>query len=161
MNDPPDVVFDCMIFLQAVANTRSLSARVLDLLDTGEIRLYLSKQILREIRNVLNRPEVRAALPGITDLGVEALFQRLNWRAILVRQVPKVFAYPRDPKDEPYIDLAIEVNANYLVSRDSDLLDLMKWNREEGREFQKRFRHLRIVTPDAFMHEVETRRAQP
>jgi len=27
------------------------------------------------------------------------------------------------------------MKADYLVSRDNDLLDLMKWEREEGREF--------------------------
>lgn len=46
------------------------------------------------------------------------------------------------------------MKADYLVSRDNDLLDLMKWEKEEGREFQKRFRFLKIVTPENFLAAV-------
>jgi predicted nucleic acid-binding protein len=82
MNQSPNspvVVFDCMIFLQAVANDASPAARLLDLVDAGKITLCVSEQILRELRKVLDRPEVRAALPGINDLRVESLFRRLEW----------------------------------------------------------------------------------
>ncbi|MGH9874001.1 MAG: PIN domain-containing protein [Pyrinomonadaceae bacterium] len=58
---PLAVVFDCMVFLQALANDESPAARALDLLDTGDISLYVSEQILRELRNVLDRSEVRTA----------------------------------------------------------------------------------------------------
>ena len=154
----PGVVFDCMLFLQAAANRKSPAARALNLLDTGEIRLFVSKQILKEVREVISRPEVRQCLPGITDDGVEAIFDRLRKRAVLVRQVPKVFSYPRDPKDEPYINLAVAAKAVYLVSRDNDLLDLMRWDTEDGREFQRRFRHLRIVDPVTFLQEIEQKK---
>jgi predicted nucleic acid-binding protein len=43
----------------------------------------------------------------------------------MINEVPRVFEYPRDPNDEPYINLAIPARAKYLVSRDKDLLDLM------------------------------------
>lgn len=69
--------------------------------------------------------------------------------------VKKRFDYPRDPDDEPYLNLAIEVGADYLISRDNDLLDLMKWEKEEGREFQKRFRFLKIVSPEEFLRVME------
>jgi putative PIN family toxin of toxin-antitoxin system len=152
---PMEVVFDCMIFLQATANRNSLAARLLDLLDTGDIRLFISRQILKEVRDVLTRPEVREKLPGITDESVEALFARLRKKATLVRKVPKVFDYShRDPKDEPYINLALAAGANYIVSRDSDLLDLMRWDTEDGRDFQRRFRSLKILDPLSFITAV-------
>jgi len=154
-NNPSAVVFDCMIFLQATANRNSVAALALDLIDSGEITLFVSRKILQEVRDVLNRPEVRSALPGITDENVEALFARLRKKAVLVKQVPEVFNYHRDPKDEPYINLAAAVNASYLVSRDSDLLDLMRWDKEEGRDFQRRFRGLKIIDPKAFFDEIK------
>ena len=155
LKKPVAVVFDCMLFLQATANRKSIAARALDLMDSGEVSLFISRQIRKEIWNVLHRQEVRERLPGITDDSVEDLFARLKKRAVFVRDVPKVFDYPRDPKDEPYLNLAIAVGATYLVSRDSDLLDLMRWDREQGRDFQRRFRHLRIIEPLAFLTELK------
>ncbi|NOT58685.1 MAG: putative toxin-antitoxin system toxin component, PIN family [Acidobacteria bacterium] len=152
----PGVVVDCMVFVQAAANEKSPAARIFDLLDEGKITLYVSKLILAEVRHVLNRPEVRASLKRLTDVAIEALFERLEQNATLIKQVPTRFIYPRDPKDEPYINLAVEMKADYLVSRDNDLLDLMKWKREEGREFQKRFRFLKIVTPESFLAVMES-----
>jgi hypothetical protein len=31
----------------------------------------------------------------------------------------------------------------------------MDWDKDEGREFQKRFRFLKIVTPEVFLDEIE------
>ena len=142
--DLPGVVVDCMVFVQAAANLKSPAARILDLLDEGRITLYVSKVILAEARYVLNRPDV------VEGVHISML------DATLIRQVPRRFVYPRDPKDESYINLAIEIKADYLVSRDDDLLDLMKWEKEEGREFQKRFRFLKILTPEEFLAIVES-----
>lgn len=154
---PAGVVVDCMVFVQAVANERGPAARILDLLDDGKITLYVSKLILSEARYVLTRPDVRVSLRTITDIAVEALFERLTQSATLIRQVPKRFVYERDPKDEPYINLAVATKADYLVTRDNDLLDLIKWDTEEGREFQRRFRFLKIVTPEIFLTEIGAR----
>ena len=148
-------VFDCMIFLQALANDASPAADALDLVDTGEITLFVSEQVLREVRKVLDRPEVRTALPGINDLRIESLFRRLEKKAVLVKEVPKVFEYPRDPEDEPYINLAIAIGAKFLVSRDRDLLDLMTAHDVDSKQFRQRFRFLTIVEPEDLIREHE------
>ncbi len=152
---PPAVVFDCMIFLQALANDASPAAGALDLVDTGEITLFVSEQVLREVRKVLDRPEVRTALPGINDLRIESLFRRLEKKAALVKEVPTVFEFPRDPEDEPYINLAIAIGAKFLVSRDRDLLDLMTAHDVESKQFRQRFRLLTIVEPEDLIREHE------
>jgi len=152
---PIKVVFDCMIFLQATANEDSPAAAALDLLDAGEIKLYVSEPILEEVRKVLNRDEVRAALPQITDVRVEALFRRLDNKAATVRHVPRVFAFPRDPADEPYLNLAITAKAAFLVSRDRDLLDLMSGHKAESKQFRQQFRFLKVIKPVDFLREVE------
>ena len=115
----------------------------------------MSEQILREVRKVLDRSEVRTALPGITDLGVESLFRRLARKAVVVREVPRVFEYSRDPDDEPYINLAIAARANFLVSRDRDLLDLMTGHDLDSKQFRQRFRFLRIIEPASLLQEVK------
>lgn len=150
----PRVVFDCMIYLQAAANENSPAAAALRLVEQGHISLFISREILNEIKDVLSREKIRNLNPRINDVGLAALLKMLEKRATLLKKIPAKFSYPRDPKDEPYINLAIAAKASFLVSRDNDLLDLMNWNNEEGRNFMKRFRSLKIVDPITFLHEV-------
>ena len=65
--------------------------------------------------------------------------------------MPSHFDYPRDPKDEKYVNLAIEAEADYLVSRDKDLLDLMSDFSLVGKEFRQKSRPLKIVEPQEFL----------
>ncbi|MEP7341117.1 MAG: putative toxin-antitoxin system toxin component, PIN family [Acidobacteriota bacterium] len=154
------VVFDCMIYLQATANENSPAAAALRLFDAGEIALYVSPAILSEIADVLNRPKVRQKNSRITDVNVEALLKRLADKAVVLKNVPEAFKYSRDPKDEPYINLAVAVGAQYLVSRDKDLLDLMTDYTQECKEFRQRFRPLKVVDPVAFLKEFVQGNAQ-
>ena len=99
----------------------------------------------------LSRPKIRNRNPDITDERVDALLNRLREKATVVDDVQQHFVYPRDPKDEKYINLAIEAEANYLVSRDNDLLDLITGYAEECKDFRRRFRPLKIIEPVEFL----------
>jgi predicted nucleic acid-binding protein len=79
-------------------------------------------------------------------LAREADLEDLRSRASLILEIPKVLEYPRDPKDEPYLNLAIAAEARYLVSFDNDLLDLM-----DDPDFRQRFPQLTILDPPAFL----------
>jgi len=61
--------------------------------------------------------------------------------------------FPRDHDDEPYIDLAAAVNADYLVSRDHDLLSLATDHTIQAKEFRQRFPRLSVVDPVGFISE--------
>ena len=80
---------------------------------------------------------------------------KVESKGVVFGDVPRIYKLECDPKDEPYLNLAIEANADYLISRDRDLLDLMDWQQEVGREFQKCFRGLRIVTPEEFLRVMQ------
>lgn len=68
-----------------------------------------------------------------------------------VEQVSAVLALPRDPKDEPYLNLALSAGASHLVTWDNDLLGLMNQDLPEGRDFRQRFPQLTVLTPVAFL----------
>ena len=76
----------------------------------------------------------------------------------MVRHVPRVFEYSRDPDDEPYLNLAIAARAAFLVSRDRDLLDLMTGHDAESKQFRQRFRFLKVIEPVGFLNEIEKAR---
>lgn len=155
---PLGIVCDCMVFLQAVADDDSPAAKILDLLESKEIRLYVSEQILREAREVMGRPKLRAKLTGLTDERVEAFSLRLEREAFWLRDIPANFVYVRDPKDEPYIHLAVAAGADFIVSRDHDLLDLMSGYDDASKVFRQRFHPLKVITPELLLVEIENRR---
>jgi len=150
----PGAVFDTGIVLQAALNPLGPAAAALDLFDQEKVTVYLCPRLRSEWEEVLMRPSLRARNPQVTDAQVEAALQRFDDRAILVPNPPTYLIYPRDPDDEPVINLAIHVRAQHLVTRDRDLLDLMDPTRPEGEEFRRRFPHLRILDPVTFVRDL-------
>ena len=148
------VIFDTVALVQSTINPHSSAGQCLAYFEQSKISVAVSRDMLAEVRDVLSRPHFRQKYKHITDEVVAAIIQLLSYKGRYLRTVPKHFTYPRDPKDEPQLNLAIEVQADYLISRDHDLLDLMKWDQEAGREFQQRFRFLKIVTPEEFLQVV-------
>ena len=69
--------------------------------------------------------------------------------------MPKVFSLPRDVDDEIYINLAAECEADYVVTRDKDLIDLRTGYSIESKMFRQKFRPLKIVQPLEFLQIVE------
>jgi uncharacterized protein len=75
-----------------------------------------------------------------------------------MEQAPVVFTYERDPDDAHYVNLALAANANLIVSRDRDLLDLADTTRPEAIEFRRQFPTLRILEPVQFLRELDAAR---
>lgn len=122
----------------------------------GEISLFVSEEILREVRDVLRREELRRKLPAIKDRLVNALLLKLEGRAILTTNVPEEYQYDRDPDDEKYLNLAVVSNASYLVSKDDDLLDLISTDTDVARRFRTRYPFLQILTASDFVAKMKS-----
>jgi uncharacterized protein len=157
VKDKPRVVFDCNVLLQAAAREKSVAARCLNLAESGLIQICVSREVLAEAEDVLNRPEIRTRFPDLSDEIVGAFLKRLQKLSMLVRPIPKKFSYPRDEDDEPYINLAVAADADFIISRDRDLLDLMTGHADECKEFRQRFRPLMVIEPAEFLRLIEER----
>jgi putative PIN family toxin of toxin-antitoxin system len=81
----PHVVFDCMVYLQATISKSGPAAILLRLVENGVITLYVSDEILKEVRNVLFRPGIRRKNPAITDERVDAFIKRIAEKAVFLR----------------------------------------------------------------------------
>jgi putative PIN family toxin of toxin-antitoxin system len=139
-------VFDCMVFLQAATNDRGPAFACLALAEANEIRLYVTAEILAEVREVLAREKIQAKFPHLTPDRVDIFLQKIATFAVLVNDVPDAGVMIRDPDDLPYLNLALAANVAFIVSRDKDLLDLMK-----DEAFAAKHPQLRIVDPAAFL----------
>lgn len=139
-------VFDCMVFLQAATNDRGPAFACLELVESNRVRLFVSPEVLTEVRDVLSRPGMRAKFPHLTQERVDLFVQKLTTMSVLLSGVPSAGIALRDPRDVPYVNLAVTAHCGYLVSRDKDLLDLMN-----DETFLQRCPQLRIVDPVAFL----------
>jgi uncharacterized protein len=148
-------VFDCNIFVQVLLNPDSTAAKCFDLVRNDKILLFVSKDTLNEIRDVVLRPNILARLPDAKPEHIEAFIEEIFELSMLEKVVPEKFKFERDPKDEIIINLALACNAEYIVSRDKDLLDLMTDISIEGKEFRQKSRPLKIVEPTEFLRIVE------
>jgi len=106
------------------------------------------------INDVLNRPAIQNRFPQFSADRIAAFLGRISNLATSVKDVPSEFRYERDPDDEPYLNLAIASKAEFLVTRDRDLLDLMKENNSDGHRLQAQAADLRILDPAAFLQAI-------
>src|SRR5689334_18075304 len=111
------VVYDCMVFLQGAARSSSPAGLCLSLAEKGFVELCLSDAILDEVGEVLRRPKVRAKFPTLTDELVLRFLETVGGFSTFFGEVTRELSFARDPKDEPYINLARTAQAQYLVSR--------------------------------------------
>lgn len=124
------------------------------LAEKGFVELCLSAAILDEVGDVLHRPRLRAKFPALTDELVSQFLQTLSGFSTFFADVTRQLAFSRDPKDEPYINLARVAKAQYLVSRDADLLDVPTSSDTDSRRVREECPGLEIMDPLTFLRSM-------
>jgi putative PIN family toxin of toxin-antitoxin system len=144
-----------MVFLQGLISESGVAVDCFELFENGIVELFVSEEVLAEIQDVITRPKLQEKYSRLTIERAEKLVEILRTKATLIKDVPSVFNYPRDPKDEKYINLAAAAGAAYIISRDADLLDLMTCFDNESKNFRQKFRPLKVINPLKFLKIVE------
>jgi len=130
----PRCVFDTNVLVSALLFDRSKPARAFFVaLRAGEV--LVSADVISELSDVLGREKFRRYVSG-EERG--RFLRSLLRETTLVEVRGKVRAC-RDPKDDKFLELAVNGNADCIVSGDDDLLTLGP------------FRGIRILTPDGFL----------
>lgn len=104
-----------------------------------------SKPLLDEYRAVLSDPALVERFPHLTLQLVEVTIRRLRFIGDYVRTPKARFEYPRDPRDEKLIELAITLRATHIVSDDNDLLALPTSRTTAGRIFRQRLPNVEVL----------------
>jgi putative PIN family toxin of toxin-antitoxin system len=135
----PRVVLDSTILVSAFLAERGLSAELLRFAREGAFILCLSPAILAETEQVLlQRKHIRTRYE-YKDQAVYDYIRGLRSLARLSVDPPAIKPVTRDPEDDMVIACAVMSRAEYLVTRDKDLLSLGSHER------------IRIMTPEEFM----------
>jgi putative PIN family toxin of toxin-antitoxin system len=159
---PPHVVFDAVVFVQALISDKGPAAVCIERIKQGNAILFVSDAVLAEITNVPLRPELTRRYSQLTPERVDAFVREVMRLARVIPTPPRVFSLPRDPKDEPYTDLAVAAGAEFLVTwNERHLTYLMRQDTPEGHEFCRRFPYLKILSPPAFLQEMDRIKRNP
>ena len=120
------VVFDTVVFVRSLINPCSFWGKII-LKYSKSYRLFVSKPVLQEILEVLNRPEITSLFHSLEGLDKEKIIE-------IVNQAEKVeiFDIPttsRDIEDDKFLATAKAANAHFLITADKDLLDLKEYEK--------------------------------
>ena len=134
------VVFDTVIFVRALINPYGLWGRLV-FRNRAKYELVVSPPLVRELLDVVHRPEVAQRFRSIANLDVSEVLRLVEQASMVtIDAVPSV---SRDPKDDVFLATAAVAGADFLVSEDNDLLVLGTHG------------DVRIVTAAAFLDVVE------
>jgi len=131
-------VFDTNVIVSALLFENSKPDQALRYaLANGKV--LLSLELLEELNEVLGRKKFNRYL---TSEEREEILAALVERAVLVEIIEKVQEC-RDPKDDKVLELALNGEANYIITGDRDLLVLHP------------FRGVVVITTDEFLKTIE------
>ena len=116
------VVLDTSVLVAGLLSKRGASAEVVSLVLTGKVHSFHTKAVMAELGEVLLRPKFWL------DEQISEHYVRLLMDASFQVEPLEAFAVTRcrDPKDDQFLSLASQTEADYIVSLDKDLLDLKK-----------------------------------
>ena len=117
------IVLDTNILVSAIirnGNPRNLFQLGID----GKYQILISKEILDELFEVLQRPKFKMTREDIIHI-VSTLLET----AQIVRLTSNFKVISKDPDDNIIINTAHDGNANYIVSGDKDIRDLKNFQK--------------------------------
>lgn len=139
-------VLDANIYVSALIRPQGPPGRILrQLVETQAFQLIGSNAIFDEVRRSLNYPRVRRYL-SLQHADIDRWAIALALIAEPTEGRLKLRAVEKDPEDDKYLEAALEGRAGYLVSGDSDLLELHE------------YKGVSIVTAREFLRILEGRK---
>lgn len=134
----PKAVLDSTVLVSAFLRENGVSRKLLHEAQAGKFIICLAEEILEEAgRVLLEYPRIRKRYQ-YSDEAVAEYVELLRVVAQLVTALPKIKAVERDPNDDMIIACGVKAKAQYIVTRDKDLLDI------------KTYEQISIVGPEAF-----------
>jgi putative PIN family toxin of toxin-antitoxin system len=129
------IVVDTNVFVSSFfgGNPR----RIIDLWKNGEVSLCLSRDILDEYIEVLER----MGLEDKEELKELLVLFSKGFNIVFTTKTPKISVVQADPDDDKFIECAIALNAEAIVTGDKALGNI------------KKYREIRILTPAQFLND--------
>ncbi len=130
------VVIDTNIIISSAISMDGNPAQIFELLLLEEIINYTTKDIIEEIKEVLERPRIKKRLDAQAKDFIMEQFQAFSHIVIPNVTLKEV---KNDPDDDKFLECAITANVDFIISGDEHLLQI------------KEFRGIKIINPADFI----------
>ena len=131
------IVIDTNVFISATF-WDGPSEKVIAELESRNIKLILSRAILKEFARVLQYDEIQNKIKD-KDLEMKYTLQKIASLSKIVEPSQKIRVVTDDPDDDKFIEAAVEGKCEYIVSNDKHLLNL------------RNYKQITIVKPEEFL----------
>jgi len=123
------VVLDTNVLIDGIKDDNSYEKRIIDAVIEGKIEAYANRQTMQENRLIMGQ----LIDSPVYEQQINDFFAQLNY-VVNRRNISVV----RDSEDNKILESAVEAGADYLVTRDNDLLSL------------EQYENIKIVNPSEF-----------
>lgn len=133
------IIIDTNVFISAIIGQNNFPRKIFDeIVLLNEMKICLSAQVLTEYQEVSCRDKF-SKFKGFKERAL-TLIEKIKKIALFFEPQEKI-VFLSDKDDDMFLELAVEANANYLVSGNT-------------RDFtMKEFRGISILTPKEFYEE--------
>ncbi len=123
--------------LKVVADTNTIisgllwkgnESKLLQEAEEENIRLFISKEILEEIEQVINYDQLQKYIAE-SELTKEQLLEKVNSLCHIVFGEKLNIDICRDKRDNKIIECAVHAKADFIVSGDKDILSLKEYEK--------------------------------
>lgn len=132
------VVIDTNVFLSSFLGTGN-PRKIIDFWKEGKITICLSKQIVDEYVEVLERLGLRG------EREVEEILQLFarGFNSLFTGKTPHLEIVEDDPDDDKFFECAVALNAKFIVSGDKAVLEI------------KEYMGIKVVSPQQFVDKTK------
>jgi len=117
------IVLDTNLIVSALITPGGVPSQLIDLWISGAFDLMVSHATLDELNEVMARKRFASIRRTRAKL-IDNFLEQVSNHPRLVKEIPAIPIYERDPKDTKILALAMAGKADAIVSGDKDLLVL-------------------------------------
>ena len=115
------------------------ASKIIEKTEKKNIQILISENILSEIVNVLNKESKFQKYILNLKLSVEEILRTILSISDLIETKTKLDLIKADPKDNIILEVALDGKAEYIISYDNHLLNMIE------------FRGIKIISPGEFL----------
>lgn len=135
------IVLDTNVWLSAIF-WEGEASRIIETCEKNNIEIIITENIILEIVDVLNKEAKFQRFIKEKNQDIEELIKVILSKTILIQSKTKLNLIKEDPKNNMILEAALDGKANYIISYDNHVLNMIE------------FRKIKILSPEDFLKEL-------